>query len=235
MLRPETWTRPAGESPVRLIAGEPGSRPRFVVERLRAERGVESLFGEDTRAGRSATRRESCSLVIPTMREPSHSFHGEGSIRLTGVLDRPWSGPSGVGGVARTHGLVRTGEARLPSLVGKDRSYKPMVKSSGGKRESDGVVAPGIAVSNAARGKGPDSGHAGNGGKREGMARAAEPNYPEGRHVAAKVRRLQNRRWASAKQSEGRRCHALHDRIYRSDVRWEAWERVRAICYPKAA
>ena len=61
------------------------------------------------------------------------------------------------------------------------------------------------------------------------MAGTARPNYPEGRHVApAKVRQLQNRLWAAAKQSEGRRFHALYDRIYRSDVLWEAWERVRA-------
>ena len=45
---------------------------------------------------------------------------------------------------------------------------------------------------------------------------------------SVKVRRLQNRLWAAAKQSEGRRFHALYDRIYRSDVLWEAWERVRA-------
>src|ERR1700694_2647585 len=78
-------------------------------------------------------------------------------------------------------------------------------------------------------GKGPDFGHAGGGGKREGMTGTAPSNYPEGRHVApAKVRQLQNRLWAAAKQSEGRRFHALYDRIYRSDVLWEAWERVRA-------
>ncbi|MDA8356278.1 MAG: hypothetical protein M0Z95_08300, partial [Actinomycetota bacterium] len=40
MVRPENWISPAGESPVRVNAGEPGSRPRFVVERRRAERGV---------------------------------------------------------------------------------------------------------------------------------------------------------------------------------------------------
>src|SRR5438105_12022578 len=33
-----------------------------------------------------------------------------------------------------------TGETRLRSLVSKDRSYKPMVKSDGAQRESDGVV-----------------------------------------------------------------------------------------------
>jgi RNA-directed DNA polymerase len=104
-----------------------------------------------------------------------------------------------------------------------------MVKSSGGERESDGVVVPVIAGRNPAGGKGPDFGHAGNGGKREGMTGTAPSNYPEGRHVApAKVRRLQNRLWAAAKQSEGRRFHALYDRIYRDDVLAEAWERVRA-------
>ena len=104
-----------------------------------------------------------------------------------------------------------------------------MVKSSGAQRESDGVVVPLIAGRNPAGGKGPDFGHAGDGGKREGMAGTARPNYPEGRHVPpAKVRQLQNRLWAAAKQSEGRRFHALYDRIYRSDVLWEAWERVRA-------
>jgi RNA-directed DNA polymerase len=61
------------------------------------------------------------------------------------------------------------------------------------------------------------------------MAGTARSNYPEGRHVApAKVRRLQNRLWAAAKQSPGRRFHALYDRIHRRDVLGEAWERVRA-------
>jgi RNA-directed DNA polymerase len=43
-----------------------------------------------------------------------------------------------------------------------------------------------------------------------------------------KVRRLQNRLWATAKQSTDRRFHALYDRIYRDDILWEAWRRVRA-------
>ncbi|MGH2577749.1 MAG: reverse transcriptase domain-containing protein, partial [Actinomycetota bacterium] len=61
------------------------------------------------------------------------------------------------------------------------------------------------------------------------MSGTAPANYPEGRHVApAKVRRLQNRLWAAAKQSSGRRFHALYDRIHRDDVLWAAWERVRA-------
>jgi RNA-directed DNA polymerase len=42
-----------------------------------------------------------------------------------------------------------------------------------------------------------------------------------------KVRRLQIQLWVCAKQSRTRRFHALYDRIYRSDVLWEAWRRVR--------
>ena len=81
MLRPESWSRLTGESPVRVGTGAPGSRPRFVVETRRAERGVKSLFGGSKCAGRSAIRCESCSLVTGTTKEPSRSCHGEGHAR----------------------------------------------------------------------------------------------------------------------------------------------------------
>src|SRR5579863_3119497 len=42
-----------------------------------------------------------------------------------------------------------------------------------------------------------------------------------------KVRQLQIRLWMCAKRSRTRRFHALYDRIYRSDVLWKAWMRVR--------
>ena len=43
-----------------------------------------------------------------------------------------------------------------------------------------------------------------------------------------KVRQLQRRLWVCAKSGKTRRFHALYDRIYRSDVLWEAWKRVRS-------
>ena len=59
------------------------------------------------------------------------------------------------------------------------------------------------------------------------MTGTARSNSPGGLLPVDKVRRLQNRLWAAAKQSPGRRFHALYDRIYRDDVLWEAWFRVR--------
>ena len=113
-----------------------------------------------------------------------------------------------------------------------------MVKSCGGQRESDGVVVPVIGVQhNAPGGKGPDFGRAGGGGKREGMTGTARSNNPGGQprpvelhrlRPVGHVRELQRKLWAAAKQSEGRRFHALFDRICRVDVLVEAWERVRA-------
>ena len=124
--------------------------------------------------------------------------------------------------------------ARLAS--GRDRLDKPMVKPSGVQRESDGVVVPVIGVQhNAPGGKGPDFGHANQVGKREGMTGGSRSNNPrrsepvvavDGGPSAVKVRELQRRLWAAAKQSEGRRFHALFDRIHRGDVLWEAWKRV---------
>jgi RNA-directed DNA polymerase len=113
-----------------------------------------------------------------------------------------------------------------------------MVKSLGGQRESEGVVVPLIGVRDAPGGKGPCFDHAREVGKREGMAGSARSNHP-GRPRSAvaveeplvaspvKVRQLQRALWAAAKQSEGRRFHALFDRVCRGDVLWEAWERVR--------
>lgn len=71
-----------------------------------------------------------------------------------------------------------TGEARLCSLVSKDRVDKPMVKPPGAQRESDGVVVLLIAGMNPVGGKGPDFGHVEDVGTCKGMAGTARPNHP---------------------------------------------------------
>jgi hypothetical protein len=161
MVRLGSCDRPAGESPVRVSAGAPGSRPRLEGEIPRAERGVESLFGGSKRAGCD------CSLVKFTIGEPSRSCHGEGHVRHVrsgiGVAC-----PCGVREVARAQGLIaEQGRPVCLALSGKDRSYKPMVKSGGGQRESDGVVVVMIGGKVKPPGaKGPDFDHGCGGGKR---------------------------------------------------------------------
>jgi RNA-directed DNA polymerase len=120
-----------------------------------------------------------------------------------------------------------------------------MVKSPGGQRESEGAVVPLIGVQhNAPGGKGPHFDHASEEGKRKGRAGGTRSNYPGGLSPAVaglvpppvpgvvragpvRVRELQRKLWAAAKQSPDRRFHALYDRVHRGDVLWEAWERVR--------
>ncbi len=155
----------------------------------------------------------------------------------------PWSGvssadPLGVRGAACTHSSVgnRRGPSAWPAS-GKDQGYKPVVKVLGGQRESEGVVVPLIGVRNTPGGKDPCFDHAHQAGKCEGMVEPSRPNYPGKPSLAVaddeplspspeKVRQLQRALWAAAKQSSGRRFHALYDRIYRGDVLWEAWIRV---------
>ena len=111
-----------------------------------------------------------------------------------------------------------------------------MVKAFGGQRESEGVVVPLIGVRDTPGGKGPCFDHAREAGKREGMAEVTRSNFPGRPRPAVadeplvaspvKVQQLQRALWAAAKQSSGRRFHALFDRVCGGDVLREAWERV---------
>ena len=52
-------------------------------------------------------------------------------------------------------------------------------------------------------------------------------NSPDGPPPIAKVRQLQRRLWVAAKRSPDRRFHALMDRVWRADLLWKAWRRVK--------
>ena len=43
-----------------------------------------------------------------------------------------------------------------------------------------------------------------------------------------KVRQLQNKLYLTAKKCDSRRFHALYDKVYRDDILFEAWKRVKA-------
>jgi RNA-directed DNA polymerase len=218
---------PAGESPARVIAGEPGSRPPAAVERPSVEAGRrkpasgwEQGCGPQHEVNPAASSDEQCGRRAEHVAaKATPRAHESGD-------ESAWE-PAGVRGAARDQGAVwnRRDPSAQPES-GQGVSYKPKVKSSAVQRESEGVVVPSMPVTkNASGGKGPWGGHAEDGGKREGMG---EPNNPGGSKPVDKVRELQRRLWTAAKRSPGRRFHALYDRIYRSDVLWEAWRRVKA-------
>jgi len=116
----------------------------------------------------------------------------------------------------------------VQSESGQRGSYKPSAKASAAQRESEGTVVVMRPVTNNAGGaKGPCGGKVGRASTREGMTGSTGSNHPEGRESLDKVRQLQRRLWSTAKRQPGRRFHALLDRIYRRDVLWEAWRRVK--------
>ena len=139
------------------------------------------------------------------------------------------SGLGGVEGAARVQGDGRN--TRGPSGRSGSRtseSYKPTVKASRAQRVSEGiVVASSPATNNAGGAKGPCGGPVERARTHEGMAGGSGPNHPDHRPVVDKVRQLQRRLWVAAKRSPERRFHALVDRIYRRDILWEAWRRVK--------
>src|SRR5450759_4564106 len=121
MVRPESWTRPASVRLVRVIAREPGSRPRQKDENPSAERGVESLRGGSKSTGRSDVR----------VLQPRHIYNGGAEPLISRRRPCPTGphrvsvlpGPSGVWGSARTQGLGRN--RRDPSV--QPRQQRPLV------------------------------------------------------------------------------------------------------------
>ena len=231
---------PAGEKPVPVSIGAPGSRPQAMRGDSRARAGCQE----------PATRREPCNGE--QARGPQHEVKPAASTeeqsggradhvaaKATPTVPEPrrTDGSGGVWGAARVQGGGRnTGDPSGQPQSRQDGSYKSETKTSVAQRESEGTEVPETGEKfsgtkavkkNAAGGKGPCGGHADGAGKREGMAGETGPNDPGGRRPRDKVRQLQRQLWVAAKRAPGRRFHALYDHIWRSDVLREAWKRVR--------
>ena len=231
---------PAGESPVPVGVGAPGSRPQVVEGDLLTRAGCqkfvnrrEPLSGEQARGPQHEVKPAASTELQPAGR----AAHVTAKATSPGRDPKRAGDCGGVWGAARVQGHVRN--VRGPSvqpLSGQAGSYKPKAKSSAAQRESEGIVVPDDEVQapstkavghNAAGGKGPCGGQADGAGKREGMAGKTGPNDPDAGDCGDKVRQLQRQLWAAAKRAPGRRFHALYDQMCRGDVLHEAWKRVR--------
>ena len=145
-MRPERRVVLAGESPVRVSAGAPGSRLQPGGEILSSRAECQKPLKERGANRRAATISERNSLVILSAERclggPSRSYHGEGNRQHLGpeqVLDLP--GVAGGGTLGQS-----SAEQERPYLAaesGKDRAYKAgRLKTRGAGRESERSEVP---------------------------------------------------------------------------------------------
>ncbi|SRR5712692_861734 len=230
MVRPEgrqearrpCFTEPAGESPVPVSVGAPGSwlQPREETCGCRAERqkpsAAQAAEREQDRGPQRQVKPAASSQIQSGSRAAHVTAKTTSSVSISGgALD-----PGGVEGAARDQGSVRN--RRDPSAQprsGQGRSYKPKAKSSVVQRESEGAVVLMMTVQkNAAGGKDPCSGYAEGDGKRWGMTETARSNHPRGQWLVDKARERIRQLWTVAKPTQAAgRCVAA-PRL-RSDAR----------------
>ncbi len=187
MVRPERRVVLAGESPVRVSAGAPGSRLQPSEEICPSQAECRKPLKERGANQRAATTGERCSLVISSaerrLRGPSRSCHGEGNRQHSGperMLDL--SGVSGGG----TLGQSKAEQERpyLAAKSGKDRAYKAgRLKSRGARRESEGFVVPVKARRRTRWREGTLLWSRRCGGKREGMPETANNLFVKARQL----------------------------------------------------
>ena len=136
-------TVPAGESPVRVGAGAPGSRFQVRGEILVARAGRrEPLRREQERGPQHQVKPAASS----EKQWGSRADHFTAKATSTAQSSRAESagGPSGVWGAARVQGTMRNRRGpSAPPKSGQGDSCKPKAKSSAVQRGSEGVVVPG--------------------------------------------------------------------------------------------
>src|SRR5712691_1760935 len=219
---------PAGVSPASVSAGAPSSRPQARDESRVAQAGCqEPLRREPARGPQQQVKPAASSDLQPESRADHVAAKAIPTALQSGDVHAV--GLGGVKGAARVHGAERNTRGPSARPLSRQRSsHKPTVKASAAQRASEGTVVVRKPVTNNTGGaKGPCGGNVGRASTREGMTGSTGSNHPEGRKSLDKVRQLQRRLWRAAKRQPGRRFHALLDRIYRRDVLWEAWRRVK--------
>ena len=126
MVCPESCTVPAGGSPVRVIAGAPGSRHQSAGEILQTERCVKSLeAGGSKGAGRNKVNASASSHNQPKGVREGRAAHVTAKATYSAPVPERALGLPGVWAAARYEGGVRN--RRDPTwrpTSGKDLAYK---------------------------------------------------------------------------------------------------------------
>ena len=219
----ECCTDLTGASPVPVSAEAPGSRlPEGGETRpTEAQRQKPLLEGANEQAA-TLVNATASSVIQPKGVRESRAAHVTAKATHIDLVSERSVGLPGVWAAACSERAVwnRRDPPRQPTS-GKDSRYKPggeVLESREGVR---GAHSTDEAVhENAVEGRGLASVASG----LEVSARASR----KGNNPVDKVRQLQRGLWVAARQSKTRRFHALRDRVWRGDVLWEAWKRVRA-------
>jgi len=208
MVRPERRVVLAGESPVRVSAGAPGSRlqPSGEIRPRRAE--CRKPLKERGANQRAATTGERCSHDIVSaerrLRGPKRSYRGEGNrqhSRPERMLDL--SGVSGGGTLGQSN--AEQERPYLAAKSGKDRAYKAgRLKSRGAGRESEGSVLPMKARSKTRWREGALLWSSRLGGKREGMPETANHPSVKARQLHSPAMDVRQVRSSAMESGEGR-------------------------------
>jgi len=225
----------AGESPAPVSVGAPGSRSPESRETSSAEaRRRKPSSGEP---GRGPQHKVKLAASTNKQRESRAGHVTAKAMSSAGRSETTTDDLSGVRSAARVHRHERnTGDPSACSSSEQRGSNRSSAEASAVQRKSEGIVVPMMAApQNAVGGKDPWGGHDDEGREHAGMVATSEtsvlvrsqPNSPDRRTSIDNVQRLQRRLGAAAKRQQGRRFHALYDRIGRSDVLAEAWKRVK--------
>jgi RNA-directed DNA polymerase len=215
----------AGESPVQASVGAPGSRLPAAIERLpsEAQRREPGTTGEQVRGPQPSE----VNVAASSDDQPKGVREGRaGHVTAKATdSDRDPKRSLAVPGVETAARAQRsTRNRRGPTRSASSADVEPISAEREEERCREGVRgdrSSGEAADNAAERRVPAS--VVSGSKDERGHGPKGPNHPEG-----KARQLQRRLYVAAKTCKTRRFHALYDRIYRDDILWEAWSRVRS-------
>ena len=219
---------PAGASPAPVGVGAPGSRSQARGEIPGTRAGCQKPLRREQPRG---PQHQANTAASKHLQSEGRAAHVTAKATSNELVPKRSVDLGGVRVAERVEGGVRN--ARDPSVLpvsGHGAPYKPRVKSAAAQRESEeSIVVLRPVEHNAGGAKGLHFDHGGEGATCEGMAgQQIRSKSPIVRRDDAKARYLQRRLWAAAKRSPERRFHALYDRIYRGDILWMAWKKVKA-------